>query len=350
MGYAGFLVKKALVYFSVLIATLTILYVFTFPILQDVIAKSINFEVAQYTQVLLRHSTHVNITYINEKAEEYKQYLLASYGLNQPVIVRYFIQMYDLLTFNFGYSYFIQSPSGSKSVSDILAYYLPNTILLFTTSTIVYIVVGTLIGLLSAKSKFWDKVIAIIAVLHSSIPTWWLGFILIAALAYGVKLFPPGGMTSVPPPKNPFDYGIDVMYHMALPLITIFIVNVGGFAYIVRSLVTATMKEDFVVTARARGLPESRVLYRHVLRAASPSIATQAILALAASLSGGLTTEVVFQWPGVGYLTYDAVLLNDLPVILGITYVLTIVLLVGLFIGELVYGLLDPRIKVGEGS
>ena len=348
MGYAGFLVKKALVYFSVLIATLTILYVFTFPVLQDVIARSINFEVAQYIQVLLRHSTHVNITYINEKAEEYKQYLLASYGLNQPVIVRYFIQMYDLLTFNFGYSYFIQSPSGSKSVSDIIAYYLPNTILLFTTSTIVYIVAGTLIGLLSAKSKFWEKVIAIIAVVHSSIPTWWLGFILIAALAYGVKLFPPGGMTSVPPPKNPFDYGIDVVYHMALPLITIFIVNVGGFACIVRSMVTATMKEDFVVTARARGLPESRVLYRHVLRAASPSIATQAILALAASLSGSLTTEVVFQWPGVGYLTYDAVLLNDLPVILGITYVLTIVLLVGLFVGELVYGLLDPRIKVGE--
>ncbi len=350
MGYISFVVKRAIIYFSVLMATLTILYIFTFPILQEVIEKSINYELAQYVHALLTHSTHVNITYIDEKEQEFKQYLIAAYGLNQPIIVRYFVQMYDLLTFNFGYAYFMQSPSGSKSVSAIIAYYLPNTILLFTTATIIYIIVGTIIGLLSARSRFWEKAIAVIAVVHSSIPTWWLGFILIAALAYGIKLFPPGGMTSVPPPKNPFDYGMDVLYHMALPLITIFIVNVGGFAYIVRSLVVATMKEDFVITARARGLPDSRVLYRHVLRTASPSIATQAILALAASLSGSLTTEVVFEWPGVGYLTYVAIILNDIPVILGVTYVLTIVLLVGLFIGELVYGLLDPRIKVGEGS
>lgn len=348
MSYLSFFIKKAVLYFTVLIATLTILYIFTFPILQEVIIKSINFQVAQFTQVLLRHETHLNMTLLNEKIQEYKEYLIASYGLNQPIIVRYFVQMYDLLTFHFGYAYFIQAPSGSREVSAIIAYYLPNTILLFTTSTIIYIIVGTIIGLLSAKSRFWEKVIGIIAVVHSSIPTWWLGFILIAALAYGVKLFPPGGMTSVPPPKNPFDYGLSVMYHMVLPFLTIFIVNVGGFAYIVRSLVAATMKEDFVITARARGLPESRILYKHVLRTASPSIATQAILALAASLSGGLTTEVVFEWPGVGYLTYRAITLDDIPVILGVTYVLTIVLLIGLFLGELIYGLLDPRIRVGE--
>lgn len=348
MGYVSFLVKKTIIYFTVLFATMTILYIFTFPVLQEVILKSINFQVAQFTQVLLRHETNVNVTLLNEKIQQYKEYLIASYGLNQPIIVRYFIQMYDLLTFHFGDAYFIQAPSGSREVSAIIAYYLPNTILLFTTSTIIYIIVGTLIGLLSAKSRFWEKVIGVIAVVHSSIPTWWLGFILIAALAYGVKLFPPGGMTSVPPPKNPIDYGLSVMYHMALPFLSIFIVNVGGFAYIVRSLVTTTMKEDFVMTARARGLPESRVLYKHVLRTASPSIATQAILALAASMAGGLTTEVVFEWPGVGYLTYVSIMQDDLPVILGVTYVLTIVLLVGLFLGELVYGLLDPRIKVGE--
>ncbi|MEM3939696.1 MAG: ABC transporter permease [Saccharolobus sp.] len=348
MGYGIFVLKKGISYFLVLIATLTILYVFTFPILQEVIAKSINFEVAQFTQELLKHSHNLNSTQLQLSIQKYKESLISAYGLNQPIIDKYFIQMYNLLRFNFGDAYFLQAPSGSRQVSAIIAYYLPNTILLFTTATIIFIIVGTIIGLLSAKSRFWEKVIAIIAVIHSSIPTWWLGFVLIAALAYSIKIFPPGGMTSVPPPKNPFDYGISVLYHMALPLITIFIVNVGGFAYIVRSLVASIMKEDFIITAKARGLPDSRILYRHVLRSASPSIATQAILALAGSLGGSLTTEVVFQWPGVGLLTYIAITLDDLPVILGITYVLTIVLLLGLFLGELVYGILDPRIKVGE--
>ncbi|MEM3353593.1 MAG: ABC transporter permease [Saccharolobus sp.] len=348
MGYGIFVLKKGISYFLVLIATLTILYVFTFPILQEVIAKSINFEVAQFTQELLKHSHNLNSTQLQLSIQKYKESLISAYGLNQPIIDKYFIQMYNLLRFNFGDAYFLQAPSGSRQVSAIIAYYLPNTILLFTTATIIFIIVGTIIGLLSAKSSFWEKVIAIIAVIHSSIPTWWLGFVLIAALAYSIKVFPSGGMTSIPPPKNPFDYGISVLYHMALPLITIFIVNVGGFAYIVRSLVASIMKEDFIITAKARGLPDSRILYRHVLRSASPSIATQAILALAGSLGGSLTTEVVFQWPGVGLLTYVAITLDDLPIILGITYVLTIVLLLGLFLGELVYGILDPRIKVGE--
>ncbi|MCH4814740.1 MAG: ABC transporter permease [Saccharolobus sp.] len=348
MGFTTYMIKKVLIYFSVLLATLTILYIFTFPILQEIIAKSINFQVAQFSQTLFKNAHSLNSTQIQIAVEKYRESLIAAYGLNQPIIDKYFIQMYNLIRFDFGTAYFLQAPSGSREVSSIIAYYLPNTILLFTTATIIFIVTGTIIGLLSAKSKFWEKVIAIIAVIHSSIPTWWLGFVLIAALAYAVKVFPPGGMTSVPPPKNPFDYGISVLYHMSLPLITIFIVNVGGFAYIVRSLVTSIMKEDFVITAKARGLPDSRILYRHVLRSASPSIATQAILALAGSLGGSLTTEVVFEWPGVGLLTYVAITLNDLPVILGITYVLTIVLLVGLFLGELVYGLLDPRIKVGE--
>ena len=348
MAYFTFVLKKAIIYFSVLIATLSILYIFTFPILQEVISKSIDFQVAQFTQTLLKNSHHLNSTQVQLIVERYKETLISAYGLNQPIITKYFVQMYNLIFFNFGNAYFIQAPSGSREVSSIIAYYLPNTVLLFTTATIIFIIAGTIIGLLSAKSKVWDKIIAIIAVVHSSIPTWWLGFVLIAALAYGIKVFPPGGMTSVPPPKNPFDYGISVIYHMTLPLITIFIVNVGGFAYIVRSLVASTMKEDFVITAKARGIPESRILFKHVLRTASPSIATQAILALAGSLGGSLTTEVVFEWPGIGLLTYVAITLNDLPVILGVTYVLTIVLLLGLFLGELVYGILDPRIRSGE--
>ncbi|MEM1599464.1 MAG: ABC transporter permease, partial [Sulfolobaceae archaeon] len=152
MGYGIFVLKKGISYFLVLIATLTILYVFTFPILQEVIAKSINFEVAQFTQELLKHSHNLNSTQLQLSIQKYKESLISAYGLNQPIIDKYFIQMYNLLRFNFGDAYFLQAPSGSRQVSAIIAYYLPNTILLFTTATIIFIIVGTIIGLLSAKS------------------------------------------------------------------------------------------------------------------------------------------------------------------------------------------------------
>jgi len=350
MGFKTYVLKKALIYFSVLIAAITILYIFTFPILQEVILKSIDYQALQFEDALIKSErySNINATEIQIATEKYKDSLISAYGLNKPIIDKYFIQMYNLLHFNFGYAFFLQAPSGSKAVSAIIAYYLPNTILLFTTATIINITVGIVIGLLSANSKIWEKIIAIIAVVHSSLPTWWIAFILVAYLAYSMKIFPSGGMVNIPPPKNPFDYGLSILDHMALPLISMMIVGIGGFSYIVRSLVTSTLKEDFVLTAKARGLPNSRILYKHVLRAASPSIATQAILAIVGSFGGGMLIEIIFEWPGIGWLTYQAISQDDLPVILGVTYILTIVLLVGMFLGELAYGLLDPRIKAGE--
>jgi peptide/nickel transport system permease protein len=350
MGYLRFVLKKGLVYFSVLFATITILYVFTYPILQQALLNSVNTAVQEYQSYLITHSKGLNAEQIKESVEKYRNDLYDAYGLNKPILAQYWIQLWNLLKFDFGVSYFLTSPTGSNKVVDIIAYYLPNTILLFTTGTILVILGGTLIGLLAARysGSIWDKILPPIAVFHSAIPTWWLGFVLIAALSYGVHIFPPGGMNSVPPPSQPIQYGLDVLYHLSLPLITFFIVNVGGFAYVVRGLVLSVMKEDFVITAKARGLPERRIIYRHVLRSASPPIATQAILAIAGSFGGGIVTEVVFQWPGVGLLTFYAVQQQDLPIILAITYILTIILLLGLFIGELIYGLLDPRIKVSE--
>jgi len=170
---------------------------------------------------------------------------------------------------------------------------------------------------------------------------------LIAGLAYSLVLFPTSGMMSVPAPTNPILYVDSLLDHMTLPLLAFLIVNIGGFAYVIRSLVVSTMGEDFVLTAKARGFTESRIIFRHVLRTASPAIATQSILAVTGSLAGGLTTEIVFNWPGVGLLTYNSILANDVPIILGITFVLTVVLLIGLYIGDIVYGLLDPRIISG---
>jgi peptide/nickel transport system permease protein len=349
LGFGKFVITKSVSYFLVLIATVSILYLLTYKIIQNVIVASATEQGDEFRQALLKTNTHLTPAQVDQLVHSYEQNYLSQFALNQPAPVKFAVQMYRLLTFNFGSSYEIVW-NGSHNVNTIIAGYLPNTILLFTTATLILIALGTIIGLLAAKSagSIWDKIVPMIAVVHSSLPSWWLGFLLIAALGYGLNVLPAYGMTSVPPPKNWFFYDINVAQHMILPMLAFLIVGIGGFAYVVRSLVISTMGEDFVLTARARGIPESRVLFRHVFRTASPAITTQAILAVTASFAGALTTEIVFNWPGVGLLTYIAIFSNDLPVILGITFVLTIILLVGLYIGELVYGLLDPRIRVGN--
>ncbi|MGH9917424.1 MAG: ABC transporter permease, partial [Nitrososphaerales archaeon] len=223
------------------------------------------------------------------------------------------------------------------------------TIVLFTTGTILVVLAGSIVGLLAARSAGGklDRSIPFIAVFHSSLPTWWVGFLFIAFFAYALNLFPSGGINSVPPPVGLVARFGDFLYHLTLPLAAFFVVNVGGFAYVIRSLVFSTMGEDFVLTAKARGMSNNRILFRHVLRTVSPSIATQSILNVATSFGGAITVEVVFRWPGLGLLTYNSILSNDLPVIIATTFILTIVLLLGLYLGELCYGILDPRIRSG---
>ncbi|MGC9072041.1 MAG: ABC transporter permease [Acidilobus sp.] len=353
MGYRAFLTKSAVIYVTVLFAAVTILYVFTYPVIQKLYWDYVKYSADQLKTHLLRESHgSVNLTYINIVVDRYKTSLIAAFGLNKPVIVRYGIQMWALLSFHFGVtppgvSYPAYAPT--SDIATLIAVALPRTIILFTTGTIIVVAIGTLLGVLAARyqGSAYDKAIPIIAVIHSSLPTWWIGFLLIAGLAYGLHWFPPNGMVTpgISFSAEPFKYVMSLLDHMALPLLAFFIVNIGGFAYVVRSLTLATSKEDFILTAKARGLPERRIVFGHILRTASPSIATQAMLWLAASFGGGLTTEIVFVWPGVGLLTYEAVMESDEATIMAITYVLTLVLVIALFLNEIIKGWLDPRIR-----
>jgi peptide/nickel transport system permease protein len=350
LTYRRFVIVKSISYAAALVATVSILYVGIYPALQHVIMNQANAEAQLFVQELAKNA-HGSLSQAQIQAEgaAFKISFLSQFGFSQPLPVKFALQLYHLFSFQFGTSYFLLAPNGSNLVSSIIVAYLPNTILLFTTGTLLVVLVGSIIGLLAARSagSRLDRSIPFIAIFHSSLPTWWVGFLFIAFFAYALNLFPSGGMISVPPPPGPFAQFGDFLYHLTLPLLAFFVVNIGGFAYVIRSLVLSTMGEDFVLTARARGIPENRILFRHVLRTVSPSIATQSVLAVAGSFAGAITVEVVFRWPGLGLLTYESILANDLPIILASTFVLTIVLLLGLYIGELMYGVLDPRIKSG---
>lgn len=350
MGYARFIVGKSISYALALFAAVSLLYVGIYPSLQKVIEASANEAASNFQRTLLKSHSGITLAQVTAAVATYKASYLSAFGFSQPFPVKFALQMENLFEFHLGTAFFLQAPNGSKLVVQIIMAYLPNTILLFTTGTLLVVAVGAVLGLLGAKSAGGklDRSIPIVAVIHSSLPSWWVGFLFIAYFAYALNVLPSGGISSVPPPTGVLPAFADFLSHLTLPLLSFFIVNVGGFAYVIRSLVISTMGEDFVTTARARGMTERRVIFKHVLRTASPSIATQSILAVAGSFGGAIVTEVVFRWPGLGFLTYIAIEQNDLPVIIGSTFVLTVILFLGLYIGEITYGFLDPRIKTGE--
>jgi len=272
-------------------------------------------------------------------------------GLDKPFLERTFIYLWDALTLNLGRSLFITSASGTKQISVIILERLPRTVLLFTTGTIAYSIVGLVIGLRMARSpgSLFDRVTTFFAIVTQTIPPWFFGIIFILLFAYQLRLVPFGGMVSVPPPSDPFNYALDILFHMALPLFTWIFSIFGSWAYITRNLTMQSSEEDFVTVARAKGLSENLIMRRYVLRPSLPPIVTSVSLSLIASWQGAIITETVFGWPGLGRLYYQAISILDAPVIIGLTVVYAYLLVITIFILDLVYGFLDPRIRVEMG-
>lgn len=270
------------------------------------------------------------------------------YHLDQPIQQRIIWRAIDTLSLNLGKATLIKSSAGEEEVNKIVAEALPRTILLFSSAVALDILLGLWLGLKKAQrvGGFMDKASSIITMTVYGMPVWWLGMLIIMFFAYVLKLFPSGGMHSTPPPSG-FAYYLDILYHMALPVMTLVLIGFWGRAFLIRNIVLGILQEDYIMAARARGIPERKVLYGHVMRSASPPIATMAVLSLLASVGGNLVIEGIFSWPGLGNLYWIAIEQNDIPVLMGCLSVTTALYIFGLVLLDLIYGYLDPRIKVG---
>jgi len=270
-------------------------------------------------------------------------------GLDQPFIVRTFIYLKDALTLNLGRALFMTSSAGSRSVRAIILERLPQTLLLFTTGTITSCFLGLILGLWIARSPgtLKDKFISMFAIVTQTLPAWFIGIIFILLFAYYFRLTPFGGMVSVPPPSDPFNYALDVLRHLALPLFTWTFTYFGYWAYLTRNMVIQISEEDYILTAKAKGLPESLIIRRHVLRPALPPIITQMAIAIIFSLQGAIITEQVFNWPGLGRILLTAIMTYDAPVVIGVVVIFAYLLVITVFILDILYAILDPRIKIG---
>ncbi|MCD6466106.1 ABC transporter permease [Candidatus Bathyarchaeota archaeon] len=288
------------------------------------------------------------IRIINERFES----AIHAKGLDRPFLERTLIYLKDALTLSLGRALFITSSSGSKQVSVIILERLPRTVLLFTTGTIAYSILGLIVGLRMARKPggIFDRIMTFFAIITQAIPPWFFGILFILLFAYELRIVPFGGFLSVPPPEDPLHYAFDILYHMALPLFTWVFSLFGSWAYVTRNLTMQYSGEDFVIVAKAKGLPESLIMRRYILRPSLPPIITSISLSLIASWQGAIITETVFTWPGLGMLFYQAINTMDAPVIIGLTVVYAYLLVITIFILDLTYSLMDPRIKAGIGE
>ncbi|MFW5912577.1 MAG: ABC transporter permease [Candidatus Hadarchaeota archaeon] len=279
--------------------------------------------------------------------EERISSLRSSYGLDKSMGERIINNTFDSLTLNFGRSYQMRA-GGSNDVVDIIMSRLPRTILLFSSAAVVYILLGLMIGLKAAQvaGGKLDKFLSIFGISSSSMPMWWVGMLAILLFSYRLGLFPSSGLPF--PQTTGLDYYLGVLHRMVLPLGTIVFTLFGARAWATRNIVTDVLQDDYIMAARAKGVPERKVIYGHTLRTAAPPVVTSALLTLLMSVGGAMITEVIFNWPGMGRLLFTAIQMNDVPVITGIVFVTSFMYIFGYLIADLLYGLLDPRVEMGS--
>jgi ABC-type dipeptide/oligopeptide/nickel transport system permease component len=306
-----------------------------FAVVTVFVAITINFFLFR----VLPGSAVRNLSRVPNATPELQQALAAQFGLDKPVWEQYVIYVKELLHGNMGVSFSNQQP-----VAGNLWEALANTIPMVALGTVVAIVVGVITGVLSAwrRGTKLDQVSTNAAIAFYSFPTQWLALVM---LIYLSAWFPSHGRTD-DFLMNPtwWEHQMDVLRHMTLPSLTLALTLYGEYTLIVRSAMLETLGEDYVLTARAKGLAQRTIVTRHALRNAMLPIITLIALSLGYVVAGTILIESVYSWPGIGNAVYQAVIERDYPMLQGAFLVLTVSVVFFNFLADVLYSALDPRI------
>jgi peptide/nickel transport system permease protein len=276
------------------------------------------------------------------------QILRQVYGLDLPMHERFLVYLRNMLTWNLGKTQQTRIP-----ISEEISKRLGNTVLLMATAVVISVTLGTLLGTFSAykRGTKFDTGIVTGSLVLGSLPVFWIGILILWFFAVELKLFPFGG--TVPqwwagnPPTNPLEIVAGRLYCIVLPALTLIIFTVDNWTLLTRACVLQTITEDYAVTARAKGLSERKVLLKHVLKPASLPLVTAMALTFAGIFMGAMITETVFSYEGMGRWLYLSIMDKNLPIMYAVFYISGLLVIAANFIIDLVYGLIDPRIKVG---
>lgn len=313
------------------------------------IIATLNFVIFQVISPISPEDTYIGPTSLDVSPETISL-LRDIYGLNEPLHVRYLKYIRNMFTFQFGISFTTRT-----AVVTEMSTRLPATVLLLGTAMVATILVGTPLGILAA-SRRGSKIDVL--TIGSGLFTWGVPIFYIELLSmlflsyyflisFGIQLFPVRGLYTIPPLVDPLAFIGDVAWHLALPVMCLVVGGFGSWALYTRNLLLDALTQDYITTARAKGLSERTVLYRHAFRSTLPPIVTIIALSVPGIITGAMITEYIFTLPGIGQWYLSALTAGDWPVLQAVLFTYAILTIVCNLIADLLYGVLDPRIRVG---
>ena len=324
MGLRGYVVKRAI--YSVILVFLVI---------------TINFAIFMVRSPveMLASEQKLPLAVIEE--------LQMRFGLFEPLHIRYLKYLQNLLTFQFGYSYYTGGP-----ISEEVGSRLSNTLILCITAEIVAVAIGLIVGVAAShkRGKITDTLSSLFSVVTQGLPVFWIGMLLLLIFSYSLGWFPSGH--SEPPEwaihGKPANFLIELaarLWHLFLPALTLVIISVGSYVLLTRASMLEVLGEDYLITLKAKGLGNIKILFKHALKNASLPLVTQVAIAFAFTLSGALVTETIFTYPGLGMWIWKSIEEWDYPALQAIFYLVSLCVIVTNFIVDIIYGVIDPRIR-----
>ncbi|TCZ77815.1 ABC transporter permease [Paenibacillus albiflavus] len=265
------------------------------------------------------------------------------YGLDKPPIERYVTWTKNMLTGNMGDSMQHRMP-----VTKVLNTYVWNSFYLSIIALFIYWIIAIIVGVFSAMRQYsvFDRVVTILVFAGMSLPSFFIALLLIKLFAVDVPLLPIGGMTTAGMNASGGEYYMDVIKHMILPVAVIVMLSAGSLTRYIRTSMLEVIRQDYIRTARAKGMKERVVIFKHALRNAMLPAITLLGFELPSLFGGFIIMEKIFIWPGAGKVYYDSIQVRDYPLLLGFTMVLALLTLLGNLIADVLYGVADPRIRL----
>ena len=274
---------------------------------------------------------------------EYMAELRERFGLDQPVPIQLANYVGNVLTGDLGYSFRHDMP-----VSELIWTRLGPTLLLMVTTITIAVGVGILLGLLAATGlNTWrDSVISVLALVSYATPLFWVGLMLIVVFSINLGWFPTSGMETIAAFNTGWDRVWDIAHHLVLPSVTLSLFYLALYTRLMRASMLEQAGMDYVTTARAKGVTERSITFRHVLRNALLPVVTMAGVQVSSLIGGSVIVETVFGWPGLGQLAFESLFARDLNLLLGIFLLSAVLVLIVNLIVDIIYTILDPRIEL----
>jgi peptide/nickel transport system permease protein len=267
--------------------------------------------------------------------------LRARFGLDKPLWMQFLIYMGQIAHFDLGYSFRFSRP-----VAELVLERLPATLMLMIPTLFFAFVTGSALGVAAARraGKWSDAAVSVAALFFYAMPIFWIGVMMIVLFSVKLGWLPTGGMMTIGTGLSGLPMILDILRHMAMPVVALSLFHTAFYARLMRASMLEIFTQDFVTTARAKGISETRIVYRHVLRNALLPVVTVLGLHIANLLGGAVLVETVFSWPGLGRLAFDSVLSRDVNLLLGILLCSSVLVIITNLTIDAIYQWLDPRI------